>query len=159
MVDYKRKVMIFFSMFVLVFCVFGARADVILQNLDDEFIPFSSLKGKWVFINYWAGWCSPCLDEIAQLNRFYEKKSTHVAVFAINYDALSLSKQQKLIKKFDIRYPSLKQNSVQALHLGRISVVPITFVFNPQGELATTLYGGQTLKSLNEAMMLNDVNK
>ena len=130
-----------------------AQADTILHNLQGDDISLSSLKGKWVFINYWASWCQPCIDEISELNRFYEKnKSKNVAVFAVNYDAMPQNVQKRLVRQFDIHYPSLKHTSASSLNLGSISAVPVTFVFNPQGELATTLYGGQTLASLNEVI-------
>ena len=132
------------------------QADTILHNLQGEDIALSSLKGKWVFINYWASWCQPCLDEIAELNRFYENnKQKNVAVFAINYDAVPQNVQKRLIKQFDIRYPSLKHASAQALNLGNITAVPVTFVFNPQGELSATLYGGQTFTSLKRVIAAN----
>ena len=140
---------------VVFFVIFtsSAHADAVLQNLNGDDISLSSLKGKWVFINYWASWCRPCIDEIAELNRFYEQnQAKNVAVFAVNYDALPLNKQQRLVRKFNIRYPSLKQNPAALLHLGNISVVPITFVLNPQGQLIDTLYGGQTIASLNEVI-------
>ena len=127
-----------------------------LRTLQGEDIALSSLKGKWVYVNYWASWCGPCLDEIAELNRFYESNQRHhVEVFAVNYDAIPLSKQQQLIKKFDIRYPSLKYSAAKALQLGAIEVVPVTFVLNPKGELSATLYGGQTMASLTEAMFFS----
>lgn len=129
------------------------QADVVLHSITGEAIALSSLKGKWVFINYWASWCQPCLDEISEFNRFYEhNKNGNIAIFGVNYDALPNNKLQPLIKKFDIRYPSISSND---LNLGEISVLPITFVLNPAGELSTTLYGGQTLESLNEVIALN----
>ncbi len=130
-----------------------AVADNVLQTLNGDDIALSSLKGKWVFINYWASWCRPCIDEIAELNRFYEhNRANNVVVFAVNYDALPTNKQQRMVRKFNIRYPSLKQNPAALLHLGDISVVPITFVLNPRGQLIDTLYGGQTMASLNEVI-------
>ena len=138
---------------ILLFCTNATTAATSLKNLNGDEIALSSLKGKWVFINYWASWCQPCLDEIPMLNHFYEMhKAENIAVFAVNYDALPDNKQERLIKKFNIQYPSLRRNSIDALQLGPVSVVPVTFVLNPQGELSTTLYGGQTLDDLNEAM-------
>ena len=126
-------------------------AEGMLHEMSGHQISFSDLQGKWVFINYWASWCRPCLDEIPELNRFYEEyKNKNVALFAVNYDALPLSKQKQLIKKFDIQYPSLKQDPASALELGEIRGVPVTFVFNPQGQLSNALYGGQSVNTLKQ---------
>lgn len=147
-----RLKIIFFILF-LSFCSLEIQANTVLHPLNGGDIAFSSLKGKWVFINYWASWCQPCVDEIAELNQFYEKnKNQNVAVFAVNYDAMSQSMQKRLVQQFDIRYPSLKHLSAQSLNLGNITAVPVTFVFNPQGKLSTTLYGGQTVASLKRAI-------
>ena len=132
-------------------CSTTLQAEILLQDLQGNNIALSSLKGKWVFINYWAGWCQPCLDEIPILNQFYnENKMKNVAMFAVNYDALPAARQEQMIKKLKIQYPSLNHNTSTLLHLGDISVVPITVVLNPNGEFSTTLYGGQTLENLQE---------
>lgn len=129
-----------------------ANAGSLLQDMSGHTFSFSDLQGKWVFINYWASWCRPCVDEIPELNRFYEEnKDNNIIVFAVNYDGAPLHKQQRLIKKFEIRYPSLKADPSTALHLGDIRGVPVTFVFDPQGELKDALYGGQTVDSLKNA--------
>ncbi|KTC96925.1 TlpA family protein disulfide reductase [Legionella feeleii] len=130
----------------------GHASEIVLKDVNGKHISFSSLKGKWIFINYWASWCNPCLDEIAEFNRFYRNKKDKVALFAVNYDMLPVEKQLDLIRQYNIRYPSLQHNPARELHLGNIRGVPVTFVFNPQGELSQTLYGGQTLASLNRVI-------
>lgn len=124
-----------------------SHAGVELEDLNGGKIPLASLEGKWVFINYWASWCGPCVDEISELNRFYTaNQGDNVVVFAVNFDAPSLAKQRRLAQKFAIQYPSLNPRSLRSLHLDNITVVPVTYVFDPSGHLSTTLYGGQTEK-------------
>lgn len=132
-----------------------SHADALLKDVQGNQIPFSTLKGKWVFINYWASWCPSCLEEIPEFNKFYQRhKKDSIALFAVNFDGLPLAEQSSLIKRFNITYPSLSQDPSTALQLGGIRGIPVTFVFNPKGELATTLYGPQTLKGLDD--MLTD---
>lgn len=153
LVENIMRVLKFFLMLVCVLGAMSARAEVVLQDLQGKDIPLSSLKGKWVFINYWAGWCQPCLDEIPELNRFYaQNKKNNVAVFAVNFERLPVDEQIDMMKKFNIHYPALQQNTGRLLHFRNAGVVPVTFVLNPKGELSTTLYGGQTIESLREAM-------
>lgn len=124
-----------------------SHAGVELEDLNGSKIPLASLEGKWVFINYWASWCGPCVDEISELNHFYAAShADNVVVFAVNFDAPSLAKQRSLVQEFAIQYPSLNPRSLRSLHLDNITVVPVTYVFDPSGHLSTTLYGGQTEK-------------
>lgn len=151
-----RKFNYYFS--VIIFSLFTtcAMSATTLHDLSGENIPFTALQGKWVFINYWASWCQSCIDEIPELNNFYHKNKHHdVAVFAVNYDALPTATQKELIRQFGIKYPSLKKDPASALKLGDIRAVPVTFVFNPKGELTDTLYGGQTMSSLSEVLRVN----
>lgn len=130
-----------------------SQAEVLLKDSSGHHTSFSNLKGKWVLINYWAGWCQTCIEEIPELNRFYHShKNDPVALYAVNYDALPNAEQKALIKRLNIRYPSLLQDPGEQLKLGDIRGVPVTFVFNPQGNLVKTLYGGQNMASLNKVI-------
>lgn len=141
----------FTILFCLILSSLSYSSPIVLRDLDGKNIPFESLKGKWIVINYWANWCSSCLEEISEFNQFYKNNKSRVALFAVNFDDLSRARQSALIRKYNINYPSLKNNPAGQLNLGDIRGVPATFVFNPQGKLSATLYGPQTSKSLNKA--------
>lgn len=139
--------------FLLTFCLISSLASAkFVQDVDKNVIDFKELQGKWVLINFWASWCEPCVNEIAEFNKLYTKHSKDVAMFAVNFDALSAADQKDISKKYAIQYPTILQDSVNNLQLGDIPVIPMTFIFNPQGELATKLYGGQTLASLEKTL-------
>ncbi len=142
----------------ILLCVLSINAysNALLTELGGKKIEFTSLQGKWVMINYWASWCQPCLDEIHELNTFYQHNHDKVALFAVNYDNFSTGKQARLVQKYNITYPSLREDPAKSLALGDLVGVPATFVFNPQGVLVNTLYGGQTLDSLNHAIEQDD---
>ena len=139
------------SAFILMAVASISQAEVLLKDTHGQSTPFSALKGKWVLINYWAGWCQSCVDEIPEFNRFYQNhKNDPVALFAVNFDALPLFEQKNLIKRFNISYPNLLKDPANDLSLGDITGVPVTFIFNPKGQLVKTLYGGQTAETLDK---------
>lgn len=144
------------SAFVLA-CASVTHANIVLKDTHGQTTSFSALKGKWVLINYWAGWCQTCVDEIPEFNRFYTQHKNDkdpIALFAVNFDQLPAFEQQNLIRKLNISYPNLLDNPAEALNLGDITGVPVTFIFNPEGQLVKTLYGGQTARSLNKALVM-----
>ncbi|WP_242603903.1 TlpA disulfide reductase family protein [Legionella impletisoli] len=130
--------------------VFAAHT---LRDIHGHEIPLASLKGKWVYINYWASWCGPCLEEIPELNRFYNRyKSQNVVMLGVNYDALPLYEQKQLVREIGIKYPNLSEDPSSFFHIRDIRGVPVTFVFNPDGKLRKTLYGPQTIETLQRVM-------
>ncbi len=47
--------------------------DFDLQTLDGRKVALSDFRGKVLFINFWATWCPPCIEELPSMKRFYEK--------------------------------------------------------------------------------------
>lgn len=154
MIIFERAGVRYFIYALLIGCFAGlVQAEPTLTDLEGHKIPFSSLKGKWVFINYWASWCPSCLNEIPTLNQFYTRYQSKVALYAVNYESAPLAFQRQLLEKYGIHYPSLGIDPRDALKLGDLPGLPVTFVFNPQGEWVETLYGEQSLKNLTKVLV------
>ncbi|CAM2732516.1 TlpA disulfide reductase family protein [Legionella worsleiensis] len=142
-----------FSIVLLMALAAPGYTEVFFKDIQGQSTSFSELKGKWVLINYWAGWCQSCLDEIPEFNRFYQQhKQDPVALYAVNFDGLPALEQRNLIRRFNISYPSLISDPAADLRLGDITGVPVTFIFNPKGQLVKTLYGGQSAETLNKVI-------
>lgn len=132
---------------------FIASAAPLLTDTAGNSVDFAGLRGKWVFLNYWAGWCPGCVDEIPALNRLdADSASANIAVFAYHYGPESAMRKKRLAEKHGIRYPSLGRDPAAELGLSPINGLPVTFVFSPSGQLSDTLYGPQTIESLMAVM-------
>ena len=108
---------------------------------------WADFHGQWLFINYWAEWCKPCVKEIPVLNAFNEAHS-NVQVLGINFDGLAGQDLNAAIEKFDIRYPSLSNDPAAQFGEQRPAALPSTLVINPGGKLHTVLLGEQDKASL-----------
>lgn len=123
-----------------------------VQGLDAAGIDFKNYQGKWLVINYWADWCSHCIKELPEINKFYLAHQADVKVFGVNYDHLSPEKLQRVVKKLNIKFPMLTVDPAAQLGLGNVDIIPAIFIINPQGKLAKTLLGEQTQKTLEAAV-------
>ena len=125
----------------------------VLHPINGAPIAFSSLRGQWVVINYWASWCEPCRREVPEFNQFFHAlRDDHVKLFAVNYDQLPGKELVELIKNMKIEYTSLETDPATELGLGDIPGLPATFIFSPDGKLVKKLFGEQTEKSLRAAL-------
>lgn len=117
-----------------------------------KLINLSDYKGKWLIINFWASWCSPCRQEIPQLNKFFKQHHEKDAeIIGVNIDPMDGAKLTMLIKDFAIEYPVTTSNLAEKLNID-IQFMPTTLFINPKGVLVKSEVKEQTLKSL-ESML------
>jgi len=48
--------------------------DFKLKDLNGKEMSLSDLKGKKVFLNFWATWCPPCKEEMPEIQKLYRKQ-------------------------------------------------------------------------------------
>ncbi|MEA1847556.1 TlpA disulfide reductase family protein [Chryseobacterium sp. MHB01] len=51
----------------------GITESLSIRNDNGKLTNTSELKGKVVFISFWASWCLPCRAEFPSIQKFYEK--------------------------------------------------------------------------------------
>lgn len=63
----------------------GSEAPDFSVKLNNNTIfTLSEKKGKVVLLNFWATWCSVCVEELSVLEKLYEKYQNQVEIIAIN---------------------------------------------------------------------------
>lgn len=107
----------------------------------------ADLDGQWVVINYWAEWCAPCRTELPEFNRL-ERDHADITVLGVNYDGISGEPLLELARKMNIQFPVMGQDFADSLALKRPEVLPTTYIFDAEGELAHSLAGPQTEQAL-----------
>jgi thiol-disulfide isomerase/thioredoxin len=58
-----------------------------LSDANGQVINLAELKGKPLFINYWATWCPPCIAEMPSIQKLYDKYQNDVNFVFINNEA------------------------------------------------------------------------
>lgn len=58
-----------------------------LLDQNDQKVKLEDFKGKYVFIDFWATWCKPCIAEIPSLKKVEEKfKDKNIVFLSISID-------------------------------------------------------------------------
>lgn len=112
--------------------------DIKLSNPDGEKIALSSLRGKYVLIDFWAGWCAPCRQENPKLRRVYYKyKNKGFEIYAVSLDKTKESwvkaiKQDRLpwIHVSDLKF---WQSPVAQLY--SFQAIPFSVLIDKEGKI------------------------
>ena len=129
----------------------GSAAASGLVLLEEGPMGLDHFRGQWLFVNYWAEWCAPCLEEIPELNAFHAEQ-VDARVLGINYDRLEAPVMREQVAELDIRFPVAAGDPAELLNVSLPEVLPSTYVFDPEGRRVTVLRGPQDRTSLEAAM-------
>lgn len=112
-----------------------------LTTLDGNTLNFESLKGKVVFLNIWATWCPPCVAEMSNIQRLYDKVgSEKIAFVMLSVDNKGADKVQKFIQKKGFTFPVYMPAS-QLPEEFSIDAIPTTFIISPEGKIVARQEG------------------
>ena len=110
-------------------------------------------RGKYLVINFWATWCTPCLKEIPAFVKFYEENSDHVEILGLDFEPVDLEIINDYVGRFSINYPIVlynEDNDSEYSNFGEIVGMPTTQIYSPEGELLHIFMGEITINDLSK---------
>lgn len=107
----------------------------VLESDSGEIRDVRDLKGKVLFVNFWATWCPPCIAEMPGINRLYEKlqDNPNVVFLMISRDD-DFQKAQRFVAKRDFQFPIYRLRSGIPKVL-QSQILPTTFIIDPEGHI------------------------
>lgn len=122
-------------------------ADFALEDLQGKTHRLEDYRGKWVLVNFWATWCPPCLSEIPELDSLH-KAHSDLVVIGIAMDSGSRSKVARFVETHGISYPVVIGSRRLSESIGRVDVLPTSYLYAPNGEQVSYQAGDVTRESV-----------
>ena len=130
--------------------------EITLNTPEGKPLSLSSLRGKYVLIDFWASWCGPCRQENPNVVRMYNKyKGKDFEIFGVSLDQ-DRNKWVAAIQKDQLTWPhvsDLKGWQSAGGQAYQVSSIPATFLIDKAGKIiAKNLRGPALERKLEEIL-------
>ncbi|RYZ33484.1 MAG: TlpA family protein disulfide reductase [Sphingobacteriales bacterium] len=114
--------------------------DFSMPDVNGSEVKLSSLRGKYVLVDFWASWCQPCREENPNVVRAFEKfKGKNFTILGVSLDRPGQKANWlKAIKDDKLNWPQVSDlqywNSV-VVNLYHLDGIPFNVLVDPQGKI------------------------
>lgn len=122
--------------------------DFKLKDLNGKDISLSDLKGKKIFLNFWASWCPPCEAEMPDIEKLYqETKGSDLVIIAVN-----LGEEPKTVKSFidsnKYNFKVLLDEDQSVAIKYNITAIPTSYFVDKEGNIVSKKIGAMTYEEM-----------
>jgi thiol-disulfide isomerase/thioredoxin len=111
------------------------------MDADQGSITLGELKGKVVFLNFWATWCGPCRAEMPSMEVLYQRfKESGLEIVAVNYRE-NRKTVDTFTEQFNLSFPVTLDPAGRINGLYGIEAFPTTFIIDREGKIVTRVVG------------------
>jgi thiol-disulfide isomerase/thioredoxin len=134
----------------------GSEIDKIkLTYLDYKPIDLKQYRDKTIFINFWATWCKPCLEEMPSIQAAMNKLKNENIVFLFASDEVPDQIENfKVTHNYNFNYVKV-ENPEELI----IMTLPTTYIFSPKGKLVFSEIGYRKWDDKNNIDLILEINK
>jgi thiol-disulfide isomerase/thioredoxin len=131
------------------FAATAAKPTLSVKTLDGGTFDLAQQSGKWVIVNYWATWCSPCLKELPDISAFVAAHKDKVAAIGLDFEDAEKDDIEKFMRKHPLSYPVAQVDiDNPPKDFDTPKGLPNTYVIAPDGHVAKAFMGPITTKDL-----------
>ncbi len=133
-------------------------SDFTLEDLDGNSVRLSDLRGKVVFLNFWATTCPPCKAEMPDMESLYQKyKGLDVVLLGVN-----LGENENVVRQFvdqnSYSWTFLLDETGEVSNKYEIDNIPTSFFLDTDGIIRAVQVGRMSLETM-ESNLMKAINK
>ncbi|GEQ21802.1 thiol:disulfide interchange protein tlpA [Clostridium butyricum] len=122
--------------------------DFKLKDLNGNELSLSDLKGKKVFLNFWATWCPPCKAEMPEIEKLYqETKDSDLVIVAVEIgEPLDTVNSFIDSNKYNFRVLIDPDQTVATKY--NITSIPTSYFIDADGNIVYKHVGGMNIDQM-----------
>ena len=120
--------------------------DFQVTGLNGEKLSLEKYRGQVILLDFWATWCGPCIVEIPNVKKTYEKyKDQKFQIIGISLDR-SKEPLEAYIEKEGLAWIHYWDNTQKVSRLYKVRAIPSTFLIDGEGVIRKTNLRGHALE-------------
>jgi thiol-disulfide isomerase/thioredoxin len=116
-----------------------AVPDITVTGLNGKPVKLSSLKGKPVFLDFWATWCGPCRMSLPHTQELAAKNGKKISVLAISNETKDTI--TPFLKDNKYTFPAYRDADNSAGLKYKVEAIPTFVVIDKNGKLVDYIVG------------------
>ena len=127
------------------------------KDKEGKVLQLSALKGKVVFINFWATWCPPCIHELPSIDQLRQslKDNKDIVFLMVDVDGdMEKSSAFMAENKYDLPL-YIAEGDIPAEFLGQS--IPTTVILDKAGKIVERLEGSRDYGAPEIKKALEDI--
>lgn len=130
-----------------------------LRDASGQDVTLAAYQGEVMVLNLWATWCAPCIEEMPSLAQLQYNFEGRIRVIPISVD--SEGDRDKAIRDLQRlsggALPFLQDMTRGVLFDAQAAGMPVTIIYNRQGQEVARLAGGADWSSEDAARLIEAV--
>ena len=111
----------------------GPPLPLVLPDLEGRSFDLADHQGKVVLVNFWASWCTPCIEEMPSIQRLADAmRGRPFAVVAVNVGEGEL-RAKAMVERLGIGLRVLLDNDSAVFERWQATVLPTTYLLDAAG--------------------------
>jgi peroxiredoxin len=124
-----------------------------LTDLDGRPVRLADLRGKAVWINFWASWCPPCQSETPVIRDLAERYASRgLVVVGVSVQETNFDDVRAYADRYQLGYTVAPDFSGDIFRLYRLYGLPTQFFVGPDGAIRSVI-----LAPLNETAAISQI--
>ncbi len=133
--------------------------DFQVTDLKGEALSLEQYRGQVVLLDFWATWCPPCIAEIPNVKKTYEKyKDQKFEIIGISLDR-SKEPLDAYIEKESLTWLHYWDNIGKVSNLYKVQTIPSTFLIDGEGVIRKTNLRGHSLEHAVAELVKENLTK
>lgn len=119
----------------------NAAPDFTLKNLDGGDLSLSSLRGKYVVLDFWGSWCGWCIKGFPKMKEYYDKYKDKLEILGIDCNDTD-AKWRDAVKKYSLPWKHVRNEGKPDVSvMYGVSGYPTKIIISPDGKISKIVVG------------------